>query len=653
MTRHEDVRSLAEAEPAGASAHRLRILATSDLHAAVLPFDYAAGREAGCFGLARTASLVAAARAEAPGACLLVDNGDFLQGTPLSDLHMTAGGAGRHPVIAAMNRLGYDAATLGNHEFNFGLEALRQALDQANFPIVCANALTHRGDSVHRDRTLLPPSLTIECQLADATGATHRLRIGILGLLPPQIVTWDRFHLDRRITARDMVETAAARVPMLRAQGADLVLLLAHTGIETGPARPQAENAALALARLPGVDAVIAGHSHEVFPRPGAAEKREGLDHEAGTFHGTPAVMPGFRGAHLGVIDLHLSHDARGWRVTGHRAEARPVKPGNGRPPAPADPAIAATVRRAHEATLSRMRAPLGRTAQPIHSYLSQIRSDLPVRLVAEAQRAAVRRALAGGPHAGLPVVSATAPFQTGGRAGPGAYTDIPAGPLTLRSALDLQPFPNTLCAVWLTGAELADWLERAASCFCQIRPGLKDQPLWDMRFPGHAADTVAGLTYRIDLTRPPLYDDTGAPRTTGPIPESAARRGRIRGLSYRGAPVAARDRFAMAINNYRAFGGGPYPALPEDRLIHAGGRPVRDVLAEFLRQGGHEELAPVPVWSFLPVPGATAVFETGPGLRAHPKELDALDLTDLGVTPEGFLRLRLPLFTTACESAV
>ncbi len=653
MTRHEDVRSLTEAEPAGTSEHHLRLLATSDLHAAILPYDYAAGREAGCFGLARTATLVAKARAEAPGACLLVDNGDFLQGTPLSDLHMASDNAGRHPVIAAMNRLGYDAGTLGNHEFNFGLDALRGALEQAMFPVLCANALTRRGGTVSEDSTLLPPSLLIDRQMTGENGTAYRLRIGILGLLPPQIMTWDRFHLDRRITARDMVETAAARVPMLRAQGADLVLLLAHTGIETGPARAEMENAALALARLPGVDALVAGHSHEVFPRRGTAEDRTGLDHESGTFHGTPAVMPGFRGSHLGVIDLRLARHAGGWRITGHSSEARPVKPEDGRPPIPADPAIAASVRRAHDATLSRMRAPLGQTAQPIHSYLSQIRSDLPVQLVAEAQREAIRKALADGPHSGLPVISATAPFQTGGRAGPDAYTDIPAGPLTLRSALDLQPFPNTLCALWLTGAELSDWLERAVSCFCRIRPGQKDQPLWDARFPGHAADTVTGLSYQIDLTRPALYDDKGTPRTGASFAETSMPRGRIRGLSYRGRPVLAEDRFVMAVNNYRAFGGGPYPALPEDRLIHSAGQPVRDVLADFLRHGGHEELPTVPVWTFLPVPGATAVFETGPGLRNHPEEFDALDVTDLGTTAEGFLRLRLPLFSTACESVV
>ncbi|MBZ0123480.1 MAG: metallophosphoesterase, partial [Roseovarius sp.] len=266
----------------------LRLLATSDVHGAILPFDYASGRDIAAYGLARTASLIARARHEARGGCLLVDNGDFLQGTPLSDLHDIAGEDGRHPVIAAMNRLQYDAATLGNHEFNFGLPALRAALEQAAFPVICANALVRRGARVAEDVTLLPPSVLIERELSDRTGARHRLRIGLLGLLPPQIMAWDRFHLARELCARDMMETAAARVPMLRAEGADLVVLLAHTGLETGAPGAEAENAALSLARLPGVDAIVAGHSHEVFPDPAAPVRGDGADHRAGTFWGVP-----------------------------------------------------------------------------------------------------------------------------------------------------------------------------------------------------------------------------------------------------------------------------------------------------------------------------------------------------------------------------
>ena len=299
---------------------RLRLLATSDVHAAILPYDYSAGKVSGCYGLARAANLIARARKEVGGQCLLLDNGDFLQGSPLSDLHDATDPDTPHPVITTMNKLGYDAASLGNHEFNFGLDPLLKTLGQVEFPVICANALTHRGATVAEDETLLPPAVLIKRQVTDENGDPHELKIGILGVLPPQITAWDKFHLGQEVSARDMVETVAARVPMLRAQGADLVVLLAHTGIDRGPRQAGMENAALSLAQVPGIDAIIAGHSHEVFPCPGAVHPAQGVDHASGTFHGVPAVMPGFRASHVGVIDLQLTPNGSGWQVDRHHA---------------------------------------------------------------------------------------------------------------------------------------------------------------------------------------------------------------------------------------------------------------------------------------------------------------------------------------------
>lgn len=651
MKEPADTRLSPSPAPAPSDQYTLRLLATSDIHAAILPYDYSADAPTSGYGLACVASLVETARSEAPGACLLVDNGDFLQGTPLSDLHDPVNAGTSHPVIAAMNRLGYDVANLGNHEFNFGLPALRAAVEQASFPVISANTLTRRGASVADDETLLRPDTIVTCTCANPAGETRSLKVGLIGLLPPQITLWDRFHLGGEVTSRDMVEAATARVPALRAKGADIVILLAHTGIDTGPAGAELENAALSLARLPGVDAIVAGHSHEVFPDPERPAACSGVDHAAGTFAGIPAVLPGYRGSHLGQIDLHLAHGPDGWAVTGHSARLHPVKAGAATTQTPAHPAIVKTVRHGHEATLARMRAPLGRIDRPIHSYLSLYRSDLPVLLVAEAKRQALSDVFAGTALADLPLLAATAPFHTGGRAGPRAYSDIPAGPLTLRNAADLQPFPNTLCALRVTGAELRDWLERASSCFHRITAGWPDQPLWNNSFPGHAADTIVGLTYRIDVTVAPLYDAHGQ-RLAG-ARGAGSPRGRIRDLAHAGQPVGDDQEFVMAVNNYRAFGGGPYPALPESRLVHASRTPVRDVLARFIRDGGHRRVSLSPAWSFVPQPDTSVLIWSGPGLRAHTPDLSAHGLTDLGLSHQGFLRLRMPLDTPACESAV
>ena len=643
MNRDAPLHLASSADRAGTA--RLRILATSDLHASILPFDYGSGRSVEGFGLARTASLIAEARQDA-AACLLVDNGDFLQGTPLGEPGIAPAQGAVHPVIAAMNALGYDAVGLGNHEFNFGLATLQAVLSGVACPVICANALTRRGATVAEDETLVAPSVILTRQVTTGDGTRHPLRIALLGLVPPQITAWDRFHLDGRITARDMVETAAARVPLLRRQGADLVILLAHTAPAPEPPRAGMENAALALAQLPGVDAIIAGHDHQVFPRPGVSGAA-GIDHAAGTFHGVPAVMPGYRGSHLGVIDLDLARRQDGWHVVAHRSESRPVHPAGGQPPAPAAPAITAAVQHSHDAALRRLSAPLAHTRRPIHSYLSRIRGDLPVRLVGEAMRLALKAMLAGGAFADLPVLAAAAPYHTGGRAGPEAFTDIPAGPLTLRHVANLCPFPNTLCAVWLTGAEIRDWLECAASGFCRIRPGQPDQRLCDPAFAGHDVDTIVGLSYRINLAEPAGFDARGSVRT----PAAGRSKGRIEALAHDGRPLDPKARFVIALTNYRAFGGGPYPALPPERLVQASRVRVRDAVADFLRASGHETLAAEPVWSLSPVSGASAVIETGPGLDSYPDDIAALGLEDLGHTEGRFLRLRLPLAPVACES--
>nr|WP_300546789.1 bifunctional 2',3'-cyclic-nucleotide 2'-phosphodiesterase/3'-nucleotidase [Roseovarius sp.] len=606
----------------------LRILATTDVHGHILPFDYFTNTPGLPYGLARLATLIAAARAEVKdGACVLLENGDFLQGTPMSDLtpHSQQGWRGAHPVIRAMNHLGYDAAALGNHEFNFGLDWLQETLSQADFPVVCANAVVTEGAMPDTDETLRPPWNMLTRELRDNTGGIRTLRIGVLGLVPPQIMIWDHALLVGRITCRDMIESARAWVPVMRAAGADLVIALAHTGIGDGPDRPMMENAAQAIARLPGIDAIIGGHSHRVYPDPSSGPPDAG----PAPLRGMPFVKPGFRGSHLGVLDLSLTQDACGtWRVTGHTAEARAAA---GIPP---DPAFCRALAPAHSHTLKLTEREIGRTATPLHSYLTLVRNDPATQLVNDAQRDALASALKGSAYEDLPILSVSAPFKTGGRGGPTYYTDMPAGALRLRNVTDIYPFPNALCGLLVTGADLRDWLERAAICFRQIIPGTSDQMLLDTKIPGHDFDVIDGLSYAIDLSQPPRYDLSG----TLVAPDSR----RIRNLCHRGLPISESARFVIATNSYRAYGGGPFRALAKTGLIHTCSRPVRDILADYISARRHINPVARPVWRFTTLPDTRVIFETGPGVRAHAGDLAALCAQDLGTSARGFARLGL-----------
>ncbi len=614
----------------------LRILATSDVHAHLRAHDYTRDEDADHWGLTRTATLINAARQEAQHSILL-DNGDFLQGSPVADLYSgSAKSTGKHPVLLAMDALGYDAIGLGNHEFNYGLDRLDAMLSETALPVMCSNMVMPGKNGTTR----FPATRLIERHVEHPkTGRSEALRIGLISLLPNQVMQWDGAHLRNRVQVQNMVETARHLVPKLRDDGADLVVVLAHTGIDPQDQTDEAENAAMALAQVPGIDAMITGHTHRVFPGSQGATTDD-IDEGRGTINGIPVVMPGYRGSHLGVIDLFLEHTGEGWRVKDHHSAAESVAGCR------EDQKLADVIEGGHRATLAYINQPLGHAARPVHSYLSLIRCDRPIRILAAAQRVAMQKALAGGPYADLPLLSAAAPYQTGGRSGPLAYTDIPQGPLTMRSVSSLYPFPNMLCAVKASGAQVREWLERSASCFQQITPGLGTQPLLNPEFPGHAIDTLDGLTYHIDLTAPPGFDHTGRRLTADSVAP------RILDLAHNGKPVADTDNFIVALNGYRAFGGGPYEPVAPERFVVDPSVCARKALAEYLADAGTDQVSDEPCWRFLPVPGACGLFETGPGLLAHHDEMAHLGLQDRGTTAEGFLTICLPLDATTCESA-
>jgi 2',3'-cyclic-nucleotide 2'-phosphodiesterase / 3'-nucleotidase len=311
-----------KAQPLAQGQIHLRLLATSDLHVHIMPYDYYTDTSTDRLGLARTASLIAAARAEAEN-CLLLDNGDFLQGSPLGDYIVKSQYQRHgqvHPMIAAMNYLRYDAGTLGNHEFNYGLDFLTTSLAGADFPIVAANVLRAINDETAA--TLNPPYVILERTVVDANGATLPIKIGVIGFTPPQIMIWDRRHLAGHLTTLDIVDAANLYVPQMKRDGADLIIALSHSGIGSPDAVPNMENASTALARIDGIDAVIAGHSHLVFPSDDFALTPD-IDPLLGTLCGKPAVMPGLYGSHLGVIDLYVSHEAGVLKVHHHNLPYR------------------------------------------------------------------------------------------------------------------------------------------------------------------------------------------------------------------------------------------------------------------------------------------------------------------------------------------
>jgi len=662
---------------------RLRLLSLTDLHANLYPYDYYRDRPDDSVGLARAASLIAEARREAPNS-LLFDNGDILQGTPLGDFAARAiitDESAIHPVIAAMNRLGYDAATLGNHDFDYGLKALERAYGQARFPAVSCNVRKSDGSP------FFPPSIVIERAFVDESGTPQRLKVGVIGVAPPQIAQWDEAHIRGRLMTLDIVEAARAELAELRAH-ADLVVVLCHSGIsrrastqerdafgwnrhreepegrrgdpeplpqpfipgslrfarndDSGSTRlhqtPGEENAGQDLARLEGIDALILGHQHLLLP---GEDFRgiPGVDAERGTIHGKPAVMAGFSGSHLGIIDLELDKDTR-WRVAEARVEVRPIarRDANGAAIALAgsDLSVLEAAKAAHEATLSYIRTPVGRLAQPLSTYLALIGDSAVMELINDAQRAyAAPLAAARADLASLPILSAAAPFKCGGRSGLYAYTDIAAGPIAIKDVADIYPYPNTLRVVKVDGATLAEWLERSVSIFRRIDPNARDeQPLLPPAFAAYNFDAIDGVEYLIDVTQPPRYDESGALAA----PDSH----RIRDLKLNGAPIDPSQAFLVVTNNYRASGGGGFPGCDGASVVIEAPDANRDALLKYVES--RTEIAPKPhgAWRFAPWPHSVLVtYLTSPAALDLPAP-PGLKLTPLALAPGGFLKLRV-----------
>lgn len=630
--------TLAPATQAAETPVALRILGTTDIHSALMNYDYYRDQPDESQGLSKVATLVRQARGEVANS-LLLDDGDLIQGNPLGDYIAKVRGVGPdkiHPVYKAMNLMGYDAGSLGNHEFNYGLAYLADVLKGAKFPVVNANVELADGS-----RTLLPPYVILERRLKDSAGSEHPVKIGVVAVAPPQVMQWDKINLEGKVVARDIAESVARYVPEMRAKGADLVIVTAHSGIgptDSAPGSMQ-ENATYAISKVPGVDAILFGHSHLIFPSPQFANV-PGADLAKGTLNGIPAAMPGFWGSHLAVIDLALTVDDAGkWKSTGGTGAARPISKLEDRKRIALvdnDPAVVAALAEDHEATLKYIRAPFGRTEAPIFSYFSLVQDDPSIQIVTDAQTWYAKRILKGTPQDGLPILSAGAPFKAGGRSGSEFYTDIPAGELAVKNAADLYLYPNTLQAVLITGAQVREWLEMSAGIFNQVDPDKTGpQSLINPAFPSFNYDVIDGVTYQIDVSQPRRYD------MEGKVMNADAHR--ITGLQYQGKPIDEAQKFVVVTNNYRASGGGKFPGIDGSNIILQAPDENRTVLMNYISEMKSVNPSADGNWRFKPLgKPVVAEFDSSPAaaklLGSNPA------LVSLGAGENGFARYGVKL---------
>lgn len=346
----------------------LRILETTDLHANMLAYNYVKKKQTVEFGLARTASLIKQSRKEVPNS-LLFDVGDALVGNALGDFALKSHYVNFmdiHPVYKGMNLLNYDAATFGNHEFNYGLEFLQQSIQGANFSYVNANIyIDDHNDYDGDDINYFNPYTIIEKQFTDSLGKKHRIRVGVIGVITPIVAEWDKQYFQGKLKVRNIRETAEHFIPIMKDQGADIIIVLAHTGMgaDDGLKHKKAGNSVYSLSEVEGIDAILYGHSHSLFPMKGERRKRPGIDQRKGTINGVAAVQAGYWGNHLGIIDLQLVKENGRWKVKNSQSSVQSIyRTINGKkhPVVPSDKSIERVLETDHRLTLEYLRNKTG-----------------------------------------------------------------------------------------------------------------------------------------------------------------------------------------------------------------------------------------------------------------------------------------------------
>jgi 2',3'-cyclic-nucleotide 2'-phosphodiesterase (5'-nucleotidase family) len=524
--------------PPAAETVTVTVMATTDTHGALYPWDYYT-RQPAPRGLAAAASLVAQARRESPNS-LLIDCGDTIQGSPLASLYEAAVRAGEtrapEPMMLAMNRMGYDAMVLGNHEFNFGLANLAAARASARFPWLSANT-----------SGAVPPFAPYVVKTVAG------VKVAIIGITTPAIPQWEKPESIRGLSWLAPEEGVRRALGELAGEKPDVVLAAVHGGLDRDPASGErragelpGENPVWEIAeQFPQLAAVIYGHTHR---------RQEGR--RVG-----PVLLVQPRNGAMDVarVDLVLSREKGGpWRLTGSSSRLLAVQPDT-----PADPEILELARPYHEAAERALDQPVAESRAELSGARGRFEDTALVDAIQEVQM-----------HYARAEVSFSSLFNP--------RVHVPRGRVTAREIAALYVYDNELYAVEGNGRMVREALENAARYFRTCpEPSCERGPLVDRAFAGYNYDMAQGVEYDIDLTQPAGQ--------------------RVKNLRYRGAPLRDDQPLRIALNNDRAAGSAGYSMFRDAKVVWRSGREIRDLMIEYFSAHRELPERPDGNWRLVP----------------------------------------------------
>jgi 2',3'-cyclic-nucleotide 2'-phosphodiesterase/3'-nucleotidase len=521
---------------------QITILGTTDLHGNINPIDYYTNKPDNR-GLAKVATIINRVRKEQPNV-LLVDSGDTIQGSPLESFHSRKNNVRTDPMMLVMNSLNYDAMTVGNHEYNFGLKVLEKARGEAKFPWLSANTYDKATQKPHYKPYIVK----------DAAG----VKIGIVGLTTPGVPNWDNPPNYAGLEFREPVAEARKWVTELRTkEKVDAVVIAMHMGLgedlrtgEANPGQVPHENEAVSIAKeVPGVDVIFMGHTHRDVP--------------SLYINGVLLTQANHWGRHLARADLYLQKEPKGWRV--YAKSARTIPADDRVEPDPEVVKLAGPYDRQTQEWLERV---IAQSPEELTAQEARFRDTAILDLIQKVQL-----------DAGKADVSMVASFNQQAR--------IDKGPVTVRDITELYVYENTLVVLEVTGQQLKDALEHSAKYYRTYEPGKSLRELIDEKIPAYNFDVAEGVTYRMDITKP-----------IG---------NRIQNLRFRGEPLSPTRKLRLATNNYRVNGGGGYTMYKNAPVVYRSSEEIRELIIDWLERNKTIPATPTNNW-FIVAEMKTAV---------------------------------------------
>lgn len=508
----------------GATAMRVRaattkdivILGTSDIHGNVDNYDYftdTVPTGSSQRGLTKIQTYVKGVIASNPNT-IVIDDGDTIQGTPLSYYFELVDTSKTNPLALAMNTIGFTASTVGNHEFNYGPTVFNKFQSEATFPLLSANV------TGCRDYTFVP------YVIKDVAG----VKVGILGLTPPAVVHWERPENIVDCVFGDAVDAANYYVPIMKADGADVIVVAAHSGLDETYGYGREENFIKFLANeVPGIDVILAGHAHALVA--------------SQTINGVLITEPNYHTRNISDIRITVTDNGSGgWTVTSKTSTA----PAMGA--TAEDVTLKGLMQPYHDAAVLYINTPIGTATAPFPGgFVARIQDGPMADLINQVQMDAAAAA-------GFPVDTSCAALFTNSAL-------LNAGPIKLKDAYAVYIYDNTLYVIEATGQMIKDELEWTANYFNQYfyEPAgvTVNSTVRDYNY-----DLWAGIEYKLDVTKP-----VGS---------------RVVELKLNGEPLAMDQVVRVALNNYRATG-----KFPTATKLYQSTIEVRELITNWIMEKG------------------------------------------------------------------